>query len=115
MEFDLPEHADKETVFAETEAHLDRLSLAIADIDNQRPWGGFFAVSKESTDQFINTFFPEVDKTEIYKYGSELSPKILLVAPSQKLSWQYHNRRAELWKAVIGPVGVMVSDDDTAP
>jgi len=26
-----------------------------------------------------------------------LSPKILLVSPDQRLSWQYHNRRSERW------------------
>ncbi len=111
----IPENATKETVFELTQAYLHRLALGISSIDNQRPWGGFFVIDKVSTDAFIDQFFPELDKADIYKHGSELSPKILLVEPNQKLSWQYHNRRAELWKAVIGPVGVMVSEDDTLP
>lgn len=115
MEFVIPESADKETVFKEVKAQLDSLELKIADTDDQRPWGGFFVIAKESESRFIDLFFPEVDKADIYKYGSELSPKILLVEPNKKLSWQYHNRRAELWKAVIGPVGVMVSETDTPP
>jgi mannose-6-phosphate isomerase len=43
---------------------------------------------------------------------NKLSPKILMVAPGQKLSWQYHNRRAEIWSCMEGPVGVMTSDTD---
>ena len=29
-----------------------------------------------------------------------------MVAPHQRLSWQYHHRRAEIWQVVQGPVGV---------
>lgn len=114
-ELNIPENATKETVFELTQAYLHRLALGISSIDNQRPWGGFFVIDKDSTDSFISQYFPELDKADIYKHGSELSPKILLVEPNQILSWQYHNRRAELWKAVIGPVGVKVSLSDTLP
>jgi mannose-6-phosphate isomerase-like protein (cupin superfamily) len=41
-----------------------------------------------------------------------LSPKILLVAPEKRLSWQYHHRRAEIWKVVSGQVGVVRSETD---
>lgn len=115
MELNLPGNASKETAFKTVEAWLNSLALEIAEIDNQRPWGGFFLLSNESTDLFIRAFFSEVNTADLYKYGTELSPKILLVEPAQRLSWQYHNRRAELWKAVRGPVGVMTSNDDTPP
>ncbi len=115
MELYIPEQATKESVFEATEAYLGSLSLKISDIDNQRPWGGFFVIDTESEDNFISTFFPEIDQAEVRKYGSVLTPKIILVQPHQKLSWQYHNRRAEFWKAVIGPVGVMASQNDTPP
>lgn len=115
MKLSLHENITKPEVFKAVEEQLGELSLKISDTDDQRPWGGFFVIDSESENDFIDTFFPEINKDEIYKYGSELSPKILLVEPNQKLSWQYHNRRAELWKAVIGPVGVMVSKDDEQP
>ena len=35
-----------------------------------------------------------------------------MVAPEKRLSWQYHFRRAEIWKVVEGPVGVKISDTD---
>lgn len=44
--------------------------------------------------------------------GNKLSPKILCVAPQQRLSWQYHHRRAEIWRVVQGEVGVVMSDSD---
>jgi mannose-6-phosphate isomerase-like protein (cupin superfamily) len=28
------------------------------------------------------------------------------------LSWQYHHRRAEIWRVIEGEVGVVMSDDD---
>lgn len=115
MNFNLPPNASKEIAFAETEAYLGRLSLQIAEIDNQRPWGGFFVIDPASTEHFIDTFFPEVDKPTLYLHGSKLSPKILLVGPREVLSWQKHDRRAELWKAVVGPVGFKDSKDDTQP
>ena len=50
------------------------------------------------------------------KIGGKLSPKILVVKPNSKLSWQYHHRRAEIWKVFKGKVGVSRSfDDDEKP
>ena len=46
------------------------------------------------------------------KISGRLSPKILVVEPEKKLSWQYHHRRAEIWRVVSGPVGVVTSIDD---
>ena len=47
--------------------------------------------------------------------GEKLSPKVLVVAPNKRLSWQYHFRRAEIWRVVSGPVKVAISqtDDET--
>ena len=42
----------------------------------------------------------------------KLSPKILVVAPQKRLSWQYHFRRAEIWRVIGGQAGVVVSDTD---
>ena len=44
--------------------------------------------------------------------SGKLSPKILLVAPQKRLSWQYHHRRAEIWKVIHGTVAVVTSYDD---
>jgi mannose-6-phosphate isomerase-like protein (cupin superfamily) len=47
------------------------------------------------------------------KIGGKLSPKILIVQPEARLSWQYHHRRAEIWRVYQGTVGIIRSDDDT--
>lgn len=115
MELTLPKSLDKNAVLNEVESFIGNLSLNISKEDRQRPWGGFFVIDKESESKFIDTFFPELEKGSIYKYGEELSPKILVVEPHQKLSWQYHNRRAEIWRGITGPVGVMVGNSDVMP
>ncbi len=40
---------------------------------------------------------------------NKLSSKILVVAPSKRLPWQYHFRRAEIWTILSGSVGVKTS------
>ena len=49
---------------------------------------------------------------ENIKIGGKLSPKILVVKPNSKLSWQYHNRRADICRVFRGEVGVSKSFDD---
>lgn len=41
-----------------------------------------------------------------------MSPKILIVAPEKRLSWQYHQRRAEIWRVIQGQVGLKRSAND---
>lgn len=51
--------------------------------------GGFFKIDNSSLQKFLNTYFGEVKLPfDISKLN--VSPKILLVAPGKKLSWQSH-------------------------
>ncbi len=50
---------------------------------------------------------------ENMKVAGKLSPILLLVKPSARLSWQYHHRRAETWMVICGLVGIVISLDDT--
>lgn len=113
MEFGFSPESNKDEVFQKVEAYLGELAIGIGSIDNSRPWGGFFVIKEDSTDDFINEFFPDYDVDSIKQFGSKLSPKILVVGPEEELSWQYHYRRAELWRCVDGPVGFKRSKDDT--
>lgn len=103
--------ANKELVFDAVSKYLGSLSIDVTSIDNQRPWGGFFVINEAQTQDFIKTYFPELPDKDIAK-GGKLSPKILVVEPGKRLSWQYHHRREELWKVVAGPIGVITSPDD---
>jgi len=91
---------DKVQMIQEITGAAEAAGYTVADIDNTRPWGGFVRFDYADGDQFISEFFPSIDPTEarLGNPDAELSPKILLVAPKQRLSWQVHARRAERWK-----------------
>ena len=60
---------------------------------------------------FLNYFFKGLD-VDMLKIGGKLSPKILMVQPKARLSWQYHNRRAEIWQIYKGSAGIIRSNTD---
>ena len=102
---------DKQILFNETETMLAQSGFTIALQDKERPWGGFFVIDENQAGEFANLYFPEENIDEL-KITQRLSPKILMVAPHMRLSWQYHHRRAEIWKCIKGTVGVITSDTD---
>lgn len=59
----------------------------------------------------MDLYFDGLD-VEPLRIGGKVSPKILLVKPEARLSWQYHHLRAETWRVVEGPVGIMRSAPD---
>ena len=85
--------------------------LHVDSYDFDRPWGGFLVIDSEDTKKFIHQFYPELED-ELTGTSLPLSPKILCVAPGQRLSWQYHYRRAELWKLIEGKAAYKKSDTD---
>lgn len=103
--------ASKETVLKKVQEMLNGLNLPVTKRDFDRPWGGFFVIDEEQTEDFIRLFFPQLNKEELM-IGNRLSPKILVVAPGKRLSWQYHHRRAEIWRVIGGHAGVITSDTD---
>jgi mannose-6-phosphate isomerase-like protein (cupin superfamily) len=90
---------------------LESLHLKIVTEDKQRPWGGFFVIDESQAEQFTKHFFPDEDFEKL-KISEKLSPKILMVAPHKRLSWQYHHRRAEIWRCIEGEVAVATSNTD---
>ncbi|MEO6730107.1 MAG: hypothetical protein ABIN01_02735 [Ferruginibacter sp.] len=101
----------KELVFEHVAEYLHQQKLAVVKEDNTRPWGGFFVLAEKEAEKFIALYFPHLTKEELTIAG-KLSPKILVVAPEKRLSWQYHHRRAEIWKLIGGTAGVTTSDTD---
>ena len=96
--------------FLTTHEYLTSLGLKIKTIDNERPWGGFFVIDDVSSEKFVSTFFPNIPSHKLN--AGKISPKILLVEPQKKLSWQYHNRRSEIWKLIEGEAGIVRSNDN---
>jgi len=95
----------------EIEDEIKGLGFEIIEKDFERPWGGFLVISEKQAQEFADKFFDGIDIENI-RIGGKLSPKILVVNPNSKLSWQYHHRRAEIWKVFRGEVGVSRSYDD---
>ena len=102
---------DKLQTFEKVAALLHQSNFSIVDKDDTRPWGGFYVIDETQAARFAQHYFAEENLSEL-KITNKLSPKILIVGPHQRLSWQYHHRRAEIWKCIDGTVGVMTSDTD---
>lgn len=108
---DFSVNTSKEDVFEEVAKFLKSKGLNIFSEDRERPWGGFYALEESQIKIFKNLFFKEVDLSE-EQIAGKLSPKLLIVAPKARLSWQYHFRRAELWKLIAGEALIIRSDTD---
>ena len=69
------------------------------EVNTEKPWGSYVKFDAQDANTFIAEFFPELSPLEarLGDEAAELSPKILVVSAGQRLSWQYHDRRAERW------------------
>ena len=99
------------SIFELTRLNLKKQGLRLDRYDLNRPWGGFFVLDENQAQAFADLYFDGLD-VEPLRIGGKLSPKILLVKPEARLSWQYHHRRAETWRVVEGPVGIVRSATD---
>nr|WP_254090031.1 phosphoheptose isomerase [Dawidia soli] len=104
-------NVERAAIFQEVSKYLEKSGFKVVTEDQSRPWGGFFVIDETQADAFRQQFFPEVNLQDLIISG-KLSPKILLVEPHKRLSWQYHFRRAEIWTVVAGTVGVVTSETD---
>ena len=97
--------------FIKIQKEVEDLGFKILSKDFNRPWGGFLVIDENQSQEFSNMFFSGIDVNTL-KIGGKLSPKILIVNPHSKLSWQYHHRRAEIWRVYKGKVGISRSMND---
>lgn len=102
---------EKEGIFKEIEEKLLSQGFTFERKDFNRPWGGFFVINESHAGQFVDTYFPGDDFNKLVG-DKKVSPKILVVAPEKRLSWQYHHRRSEVWRVVGGKVGIVRSETD---
>lgn len=102
---------EKSFVFQEVESEITDLGFSIINKDASRPWGGFLVIDEGQAPDFIARFFPHLSLEDFAGF-EKLSPKILIVAPGKRLSWQYHHRRAEIWKVIGGNAAIVISDSD---
>ena len=112
MNLNVNSMTEKFEIFSQIASELAILGFKIVKQDEIRPWGGFFVLDESQAPAFVAQYFPHLEMSEI-QITNKLSPKILVVAPHKRLSWQYHFRRAEIWKVIAGTtVGVKISDTD---
>ena len=95
-------------LFLDTKKQIERLGFNIIGHDFNRPWGGFLLIDESQSKEFISKFISNED----LKIENKVSPKILIVNPNSRLSWQYHYRRKEIWKVFKNEVGVIKSTDN---
>jgi mannose-6-phosphate isomerase len=100
----LDSKAQSELVFNRVLAEAKGFGLEIFDQDFARPWGGFLRFNEASLGKFFGAYWQGVDTG---KDEGRRDPKVLLVAPAQRLSLQLHHRRSELWRVLDGPVLVV--------
>jgi mannose-6-phosphate isomerase-like protein (cupin superfamily) len=94
----------KPALVRELTQHLTEQGFTIRQQDDMRPWGGFFVIDENQAQRFSDLYFEGMNVEDL-RISGKLSPKILVVAPHKRLSWQYHHRRAEIWRVVRGTVG----------
>ena len=98
--------------YKEIQEEIEGYGFTIVAKDMMRPWGAFLVIKEEQAQDFANRFFDGID-IDTLRVEGKLSPKILIVKPETRLSWQYHHRRAEIWQVYKGEVGIVRSDNDT--
>lgn len=105
----------KDEIIEEITKYASEYNYRIADTNTEKPWGAYLRFEYDDADRFVEEFFPEIDPSEARLGNDEasLSPKILLVSPGERLSWQYHDRRAERWK-FLTPGKYFASETDEA-
>ena len=94
--------------FYKIKEEIESLGFIVIGHDFKRPWGGFLLIDENQSKDFISNF---ISKDNLNIEG-RVSPKILIVNPNSRLSWQYHFRRKEIWKVFRNEVGVVRSMND---
>lgn len=107
-------NASKPAAIESVREYIEDKNLRIVQEDLERPWGFFFYIDPAQTEEFKNRFFDDVTLQRIDEL-LPLQPKILVFAPSQENSWQYHHRRAEIWRVLSRLAQTKTSADDTEP
>ena len=93
------------TFYENIKNEVKDLGFSIINEDFNRPWGGFFQIDERQSQKFVHTLISK----KIDLNNLKISPKILIVEPNQRLSWQYHNRRKEIWKVYRNDIGIIRS------
>ena len=103
--------SDKKAVFQQAAKILIERDFRLIDLDITRPWGFFLSIDETQAPQFIKEFYEGVELNGI-DASLPLRPKFLGIEPGKRLSWQYHHRRAEIWRCLAGTFDLVTSQTD---
>lgn len=106
---------EKTRIVGDIVSDVEAAGYTIVELNDQKPWGAYIRIDGTQADRFVEEFFPGLSPEEarLGMEDAELSPKLLIVAPEQRLSWQYHDRRAERWTFLTeGAYNKSESDDE---
>lgn len=102
---------ENQTPFLTIKQDLEAKGFKVVGENLAKPWGGYYLIDEAQTKKFIEEYFSHVELPNL-DYSLKMSPKILMVAPEKRLSWQYHHRRREIWTVLKGPVEIVISETD---
>lgn len=111
-------YIDKKDIVKEIKKNLEAAGYDVVETNGEKPWGAYFRTHNQQAEKFIAEFFSDLtlEQAQLGVKDAELSPKILLVEPGQRLSWQYHDRRAERWTFLTdGAYEKSFTDDEVEP
>ena len=74
-------------MYQEVKKEIKSFGFNVVFYDFDRTWGGFLVIDESQAQDFSNKFFKGIDVNTL-KIGGRLSPKILIVKPNTRLSWQ---------------------------
>ena len=109
---------EKQKLLNDISEVMENNNYTIEDVDSGRPWGAFLRFKNDEADRFVESFFPGLNPVDarLGNPNSELSPKLLIVSPEKRLSWQYHERRAERWSFITdGKYDKSITDKEQGP
>ncbi len=103
--------AQRHLIFETIKKELETQGFRIAMVDDSRPWGGYFVIDPAQSLLFATHYFG-VDIASKLEQETHVSSKMLLIAPKCRLSWQFHERRREIWRIFKGKAGAVTSLTD---
>lgn len=102
---------ERQKIVNQVRANLTDKGFQIEKEDLDRPWGGFLVIRESQCLQFAAMYF-DLPADFLLNPDLRINGKVLFVAPNKRLSWQYHQRRTEIWQVLQGQVGVVSSESD---
>ncbi|NMB56386.1 phosphoheptose isomerase [Candidatus Beckwithbacteria bacterium] len=102
----------KEEIVKLLKTYFKEENLKTVEENVDKPWGAYFKFDEKDLEKFTHLFFGPIDVAKFFNQKLKYDPKILLVEPGKKLSWQYHHRRSELWTVLQADVAIDLAKND---